>query len=322
MRCLGQAALLVTVSTGVTAAAQEPAYPTKSVRIVASVLPGDTCDTLVRLAGYKMGEKLGQQFVIDNRVGASGMIGHAVIAQAPADGYTLGCGNGGSLAIVPHAFKKVPYDALNDFTPIALMATNFMALAVGANAPWRSVGDLVQHAKQNPGKVSFGSNGEGAFLHFATELFRSTAGFSYLHVPFKGFPQLAGDLAASRLDASFGSFPAVLPFTQGGRVRILGIARDKRLPHYPDIPTIAETVPGYVSGGWFGVVGPSGIPRHIVALLNRETNAALAAPEVKEKLSSQGLDLFAESPAFFAKLMRDDHARYGRIAKEIGLKAQ
>lgn len=297
-------------------------YPTKSVRIIASVLPGDTCDTLVRLVGYKMGEKFGQQFVIDNRVGGSGMIGHAIIAQAAPDGYTLGCGNGGSMAIVPHAFKKVPYDALKDFTPIAMMATNFMALAVGAGSSFKTVADLVQHAKQNPGKLSFGSNGEGAFLHFATELFRSTAGFTYLHVPFKGFPQLAGDLVSGRLDASFGSFPAVLPFTQGGRVRILGIARDKRLASYPDIPTIAESVPGYVSGGWFGVIGPAGITRDIVALVNRETNAALNQADVREKLSSQGLDLFNETPAFFAKYIRDDHARYGRIAKEIGLKAQ
>lgn len=297
-------------------------YPTKSVRIVASVLPGDTCDTLVRLAGYKMSEKFGQQFVIDNRVGASGAIGHTIVAQAAPDGYTLGCGNGGSMAILPHVMKGVQYNVHKDFTAIALMATNFMALAVGGNSSFKTVNDLVQHAKQNPGKVSFGSNGEGAFLHFATELFRSTAGFTYLHVPFKGFPQLAGDLVSGRLDASFGSFPAVLPFTQGGRVRILGIARDKRLPNYPDIPTISESVPGYVSGGWFGVVGPAGIPKHIVALLNRETHAALAAPDVREKLSSQGLDLFAETPEFFAKYIRDDHVRYGRLAKEIGLVAK
>jgi tripartite-type tricarboxylate transporter receptor subunit TctC len=269
-----------------------------------------------------MSEKLGQQFVIDNRLGGSGMVGHSLVARAQPDGYTLGCGNGGSLAIVPHAFKNVPYDALKDFTPIALMATNFMALAVGSNSSARTVADLVQQAKQNPGKVTFGSNGPGAFLHFATELFRSQAGFTYLHVPFKGFPQLVSELAANRLDASFGSFPAVLPFVQSGRVRILGIARAARLPNYPDIPTISETVPGYVSGGWFGVIGPAGMPRHIVALVNRETNAALAAPEIRDKLNTQGLDFFAEPPEYFAKVIREDHARYGRIAKEIGLTAQ
>jgi tripartite-type tricarboxylate transporter receptor subunit TctC len=315
-------ATLATALALPTSSHAQQTYPRKSVRIIVSVLPGDTCDTLARLAGYKMGEKFGQQFVIDNRVGASGAIAHGIIAQAAPDGYTLGCGNGGSLAILPHAMKNIPYNALKDFTAISLMATNFMALAVGGGSSFKSVGDLVQQAKQNPGKVTFGSNGEGAFLHFATELFRSTAGFSYLHVPFKGFPQLAGDLVSGRLDASFGSFPAVLPFTQGGRVRILGIARDKRLPNYPDIPTISESVPGYVSGGWFGVVGPAGIPKNIVALLNREANAALAAPDVREKLSSQGLDLFAETPEFFDKFIRDDFVRYGRMAKEIGLVAK
>ena len=297
-------------------------YPNKSVRVIAPVLPGDTCDVLVRMVGYKMGEKLGQQFVIDNRAGGSGMVGHGMVAQAAPDGYTLGCGNGGSMAIVPHAFKKVPYDALKDFTPIALMATNFMALAVGGNSPVRTVSDLVQQAKQQPGKLSFGSNGEGAFLHFATEMFRSQAGFSYLHVPFKGFPQLAVELVSGRLDASFGSFPAVLPYTQGGRVRILGIARAARLPNYPDIPTITESIPGYVSGGWFGIIGPAGIPHNIVASLNREANAAMKLPELRDKLVAIGLDVFAESPAYFANFIRDDHARYGRIAKEIGLQAQ
>ena len=286
------------ISAGAPAQTKVQTYPAKSVRGIASVLPGDTCDVLVRV------------------------IGHGMVAQAAPDGYTLGCGNGGSMAIVPHAFIKVPYDALKDFTPIALMATNFMALAVGGGSQWRNVSDLVQQAKQQPGKVSFGSNGEGAFLHFATEMFRSQAGFTYLHVPFKGFPQLAGDLISGRLDASFGSFPAVLPYTQGGRVRILGIARATRLPNYPDIPTITEAVPGFVSGGWFGIIGPANIPRNIVDLLNREANAAMKLPELRDKFVSTGLDMFAESPGCFAKFIRDDHARYGRIAKEIGLKAQ
>jgi tripartite-type tricarboxylate transporter receptor subunit TctC len=304
------------------AGAQAQTYPAKSVRIITSVLPGDTCDTLVRLAGFKLGERLGQQFVIDNRPGASGQIGHAMVAQAQPDGYTLGCGNGGSLAIVPHAFRKVPYDALKDFTPIALMATNFMGLAVSNTFPARNVGELIQHAKQHPGKVSFGSNGEGAFLHFATEMFRAQAGFTYLHVPFKGFPQLAGEIISGRLDASFGSFPAVLPYVQSGRMRMLGIARATRLPNYPDYPTISESLPGFVSGGWFGIIGPAGIARDIVNLLNRETNRALGQPDTRDKLVASGLDLFAESPAFFAQYLRADHARYGKIAKEIGLVAQ
>jgi tripartite-type tricarboxylate transporter receptor subunit TctC len=189
-------ALLFAASTWVFPAAQAQTYPTKSVRVIASVLPGDTCDVLVRLLGHKMGERLGQQFVIDNRAGASGQRGHAMVAQAPPAGYTLGCGNGGSLAIVPHAFN------------------------------------------------------------------------------------------------------------------------------YPDYPTIAETQPGFVSGGWFGIVGPAGIPRDIVTLHNREANRALNLPEIRDKLVASGLDLTPETPEYFARFMRCDRARYGKIAKVIGLQPQ
>ena len=318
---IGRITLLLAFPLVVMQAQAQP-YPNKSVRVIAAVLPGDTCDLLVRMVGYKMGERLGQQFIIDNRAGASGQLGHAMVAQAQPDGYTLGCGNGGSLAIVPHAFKKVPYDALKDFTPVALMATNFMTLAVGNPHAARTMSDLIQLAKSNPGKVTFGSNGEGAFLHFATEMFRAQVGFTYLHIPYKGFPQAAGEIISGRLDASFGSFPTVLPYVQTGRMRLLGIARATRLPNYPDIPTIAESLPGYVSGGWFGIVGPAGIPRDIVTKLNREANWAMSQPEFREKMVSMALDVFAETPEYFANYIRADHARYGKIAKEIGLKQQ
>ena len=321
MRNIRPALLLIAVA-GYVCGAQAQTYPAKSVRVITSVLPGDTCDILVRLVTQKMGERLGQQFVVDNRVGASGRLAHGMVAQAPADGYTLGCGNGGSLAIVPHAFKSVPYDALKDFTTVALMATNFMALVVGNASPARTVDELIQHAKRNPGKVTFGSNGEGAFLHFATEMFRARAGFTYHHIPFRGFPQLAGDIIGGRLDASFGSFPTVHPYVQGGRMRLLGIARATRLQTYPDYPTLAETLPGFESGGWFGLVGPAGIRRDIVAVLNREANRAMSQPEFREKMVAWALDVVVESPEYFAKFLRDDHARYGKIAKAIGLQQQ
>jgi tripartite-type tricarboxylate transporter receptor subunit TctC len=302
--------------------AQAQAYPTKPVRVIAAVLPGDTCDMLVRVITARMAEKLGQQFVVDNRVGAGGMIGHGLVAKAQPDGYTLGCGSSGGLAVVPHAFRNVPYDPVKDFTPITLMARNFVALVVPATAPARTVADLVQQARQNPGKVSFGSNGEGGFLHFVTERFRSQAGFTYLHVPFKGFPPITAELVSGRLDASFDSFPDLVPFMQAGRMRILGISRASRLPNFPDIPTIGETVPGFVTGGWFGIIGPAGIPRSIVTALNREANAALAFPEIRDRLVARGLDLVTEPPEYFARVIRDDFAIYGKIAKDVGLKPQ
>jgi tripartite-type tricarboxylate transporter receptor subunit TctC len=302
--------------------AQAPAYPTKPVQIIVPVLPGDTCDMIVRLVAAKMGEKLGQQFVAENRPGAGGMIGHGLVAKAQPDGYTLGCGSSGGMAVVPHAFKDASYNSVKDFTPIAMMARNFVALVVPVNSSSRTVADLVQRAKQNPGQLTFGSNGEGGYLHFVTERFRSAAGFTYLHVPFKGFPPVTIELMADRLDASFGSFPDVVPFMKDGRLRVLGIARPSRLAAYPDLPTIAETVPGYVTGGWFGIIAPAGVPRPIVTVLNREANAALNLPEIREKLGAMGLELPNETPEYFAKIVRDDFEVYGKIAKEIGLKPQ
>ncbi len=294
-------------------------YPVKTVRIIVPQLPGDSCDTFGRLLGQKMAERLGQQFVVDNRPGASGTIGLALTIQAPADGYTFACGQGGNMSVVPHTMKKVPYDALKDFQPIALIATNYLALVVHPSTPFRNVGDFVKYLKANPGKIAFATNGEGAFLHMATELFRSYVGFNYLHVPFKGVSQMAQELMGGGVDACFSSFTGIYPYVQSGKVRLLGIAKETRAPNYPDIPTIAETVPGFSSGGWFGFVASAKVPKEIVAVLNRETNAALKLPDVRERLIALGLDLWTESPEYFGKLLVSEYQKYGKVARDIGL---
>ena len=309
------AALAVTVPL---AWAQQK-YPVKTVRIFVPQLPGDACDTFGRLLGQKMSERLGQQFVVDNRPGASGSIGLALTAQAPADGYTFACGQGGNMSVLPHTMKKIPYDALKDFAPISLIATNYLALVVHPSTPFKNVGDFVKYLKSNPGKVAFASNGEGAFLHMATEMFRSYVGFTYLHVPFKGVSQMMQELMHGGVDASFSSFTGVYPYVQGGKVRLLAIAKETRAPNYPDIPTIAETVPGFSSGGWFGFVAPAKVPKDIIAVLNREANAALKLPDVRERLIALGLDLWTESPEYFGKLMVSEYEKYGKVARDIGL---
>ena len=205
-----------------TALAQK--YPVKTVRIVVPQLPGDPCDIFARLLGHWMGERLGQQFVVDNRPGASGTIGLALAAQAPADGYTFACGQGGNMSVIPHTMKNVPYHALKDFAPVALIATNYLALVVHPSTPFKNVGEFIKYLKANPGKVSFASNGEGAFVHMATELFRSSVGgFEYLHVPLRGVPQMGQEIMAGRVDAGISSFTGMYPFIQSGRVRLLGI---------------------------------------------------------------------------------------------------
>ena len=303
----------------VTGTALAQKYPTKAIRIIVPQLPGDSCDTLARVLGQKMGEHLGQQLVVDNRPGASGTIGLAIAAQAPADGYTIACGQGGNMSVIPHTMKNVPFDALKDFAPIALVATNYLALVVHPATPFKNVAEFVKYLKANPGKVAFATNGEGAFLHMAMELFRSQVGFKYLHVPFKGVPQMGQELMAGRVDAAFSSFTGMYPFIASGRVRLLGIAKATRAPNYPDYPTIAETVPGFTSGGWFGFVAPANVPKEIVAILNREANAAMKLPDVRAKLEALGLDLWTESPEYFGDLMKSEYDKYGKVARDIGL---
>ena len=294
-------------------------YPTRSVRVLVPQLPGDPCDTFGRLLGQRMGERLGQQFIVDNRPGASGTIGLALAAKAPADGYTIACGQGGNMSVIPHTMKNVPYDALKDFAPVALIATNYLALVVHPSTPFKNVAEFIKYLKANPGKVAFASNGEGAFVHMATELFRSHVGFTYLHVPFKGVPQMAQELMSGRVDAAFGSFTGMYPFITSGRVRLLGIAKETRAPNYPDLPTIAETVPGFSSGGWFGFVAPANVPKDIIAVLNREANAAMKLPDVRAKLEALGLEVWTESPEYLANLMKSEYDKYAKVARDIGL---
>ena len=300
-----------------TALAQK--YPARAIRVIVPQLPGDACDTFPRLLGPPMSENLGQQLVVDNRPGAGGMIGLEMTANAPADGYTIACGQGGNLSVIPHTIKNVPYKALEDFAPIALVATNYLALVVYPSAPYKTTGEFVKYLKANPGKATFGSNGEGAFLHMAAELFRSYVGFEYVHVPFKGVAPMAQEIMSGRVDAAFSSFTGVHPYVMSGKLRLLGIAKATRAPNYPDLPTIAETVPGFSSGGWFGFVAPAKVPKNIIALLNREMNAAMKRPDVRAKLEALGLDVWAESPEYLRDLMKSEYEKYGKVARDIKL---
>ena len=306
-----------------TAQAQQPLaqqnYPTRPIRIIVPQLPGDACDTFARLLGQKMGERLGQQFIVENRPGAGGTIGLGLTAQAPADGYTIACGQGGNMSVIPHTMKNVPFDALKDFAPVALVATNYLVLVVHPATPFKNVGEFVKYLKANPGKVAFATNGEGAFLHMATELFRSQVGFEYLHVPFKGVPQMGQELMGGRVDAAFSSFTGMYPFVMSGKVRLLGIAKETRAANYPDLPTIAESVPGFSSGGWFGFVAPAKVPKEIITILNREANAALKQPEVRTKLEALGLEVWTESPEYLGDLIKSEYDKYGKVARDIKL---
>ena len=320
MKGMATALLLATAIFSAVAAAQN--YPNRSIRVIVPGGAGDSCDVLSRLVGYRAGEKFGQQFAIDNRPGAGGQLGLQLIAKAPPDGYTIGCGQGGNMVIVPIAYKKVDYDTHKDFIPVALMASNFLALVVHPTVPFKNTKDLIAYARANPAKLTFGTTGEGAFLHFATELLRTKAGFTYLHVPYKTYVNVVTDLIGGRLDASLGSFVGIQPHVVSGRLRLLGVAREKRAPNYPDFPTIAESVPGYASGGWFGFIAPAGTPANIITLLNREFNAAMKLPDVREKMTAYGLEIHTETPEFFTDTIRRDFEMWGKVARDIGFKPQ
>ena len=300
-----------------TALAQK--YPNRPIRIIVPQQPGDPCDTFGRILGPYVSARLGQQLVVDNRPGAGGRIGLGIAAQAPADGYTIACGQGGNMSVIPHTMKDVPYKALEDFQPVALVATNYLALVAAPNAPFKTTAELVKYLKANPGQVSFATNGEGAFLHMATELFRSFVGFEYIHVPFKGIASMSQELMSGRVNAAFSSFTAIHPFVQTNQVRLLGIAKPERAANYPNYPTVAEVVPGFSSGGWFGFVAPAKVPKEIVTLLNRELNAGLKQPDVRAKLESLGLDVHTESTEYFGKLLKSEYDKYGKVARAIKL---
>ena len=297
-------------------------YPAKSIRVIIPAAAGDSCDILSRIVGQKVGERLGQQMAVDNRPGAGGQLGLTLIAQAPPDGYTVGCGQGGNMVIVPLAYQKVAYDSFKDFAPIALMVSNFLALVVHPSVPFKSVKDLVTYAKAHPGTLTFGSTGEGAFIHFATELLRTKAGFTYLHVPYKSVSNIFTEIMGGRIDATLTSFISIQPHVVSGRLRLLGIAKATRAANYPDFPTIAETIPGYESGGWFGFIAPAGTPKEIVTLLNREINRAMTLPDVREKMTAFGLEIHTEPPEFFTETMRSDFVKWGKLARDIGFKPQ
>lgn len=300
--------------------ANAQSYPNKAVRLIVPQSPGDSCDVLSRLIGQKVAERLGQPFTVDNRPGAGGQLGLQLLTQSAPDGYTIACGQGGNMVIIPLAYKKVAYDTMKDFAPIQIPVSNFLALVVHPSVPFKNVKDLIAYARANPGKLAFGSNGEGAFIHFSVELLRTQGGFTYLHVPYKSVSSIVAEIMGGRIDATISSYISLSPHINAGRLRLIAIGRATRSPKYPEFPTIAETLPGYENGGWFGFIAPAGTPREIVLLLNREMNRAVMLPDVREKLDSYGLEIHTESPEFFADVIRRDFAKWGKLARDIGFK--
>jgi tripartite-type tricarboxylate transporter receptor subunit TctC len=298
-------------------------YPTKPIRFIIPFPPGDSLDIMSRLIAPHMLERLGRPIVVDNRPGAAGQLGLTLGARAPADGYTVIGGQGGNMVVQPHTYRKLPYDPLKDFVPVAVSTTNYLALIASPNAPFKDVKQLVAYAKANKGKLIFASNGEGGFPHMSMEMLRVAAGlFDYTHIPYKGTGDIMNDLVSSRVDTTILGIGSITPFVKAGRVRMLAVTSPNRQDMWPGVPSIAEVLPGYDSRGWFGYVAPAGTPKEIAAILNREINRAMSMPDVKEKLNAIGLTVVAESPEYFGQLLKSDYQKYGKLIRDIGFKPQ
>lgn len=302
--------------------AQAQTYPTKPVRVIIPYPPGDAPDFLARLIGPKVSERLGQPMVVENRPGASGQIGMALLKEAPADGYTLGVGQGGNMVVAPHTYKKLQYDPLKDFAPVALIATNYLAVIANASVPFKDAKEMVAWAKANPGKLSLATNGEGGFPHLAFEHFAAMGGFKFQHVPYKGASQIATDVIGGQVQLGIGAYTSLSPHVSSGRARLIGVTNPVRVPNRPELPLLADAVPGYDSRGWFGYVAPAGTPAQIVRKLNDEINRAMREPDVAGKMTAAGLIIANDPPEAFGSLVKTDYEKYGKLVKSIGFAPQ
>jgi len=314
--------LIVTMVGLLLAAAAHAQYPTKPVSIVITFPPGNTTDIMTRLIAPKMSARLGQQVIVENRPGASGMLGLDYVAKSPADGYTIACVQGGNMVVLPHTSKTIPYDPLKDFAPIAVSTTNYLAIVADPHAPFKTIGEMVKYAKANPGKLTVATNGEGGFPHLAFEHLRTMGDFTYTHVPYKGSSAIATDIMGGQVQAGVDGITGMTPHIKSGRLRLLATTGRTRAVLWPDTPAAAEDVPGYESGGWFGYAAPAATPREIVLRLNAEINRAMRERDVAEKLEAAGLIVVSESPEYFADILKSDYAKYGALVKAIGFKPQ
>jgi tripartite-type tricarboxylate transporter receptor subunit TctC len=298
-------------------------YPVRPVRFVITYPPGGTTDFVGRPVAQKLSELLGQSFVVDNRGGAGGIVATVLVAQAPADGYTLLLGTSSGMLINPLLTPNLPYDAFRDFTPISRTNVNPQALVATASLPVSNVKELIAYAKAHPGKLNVASSGIGTPNHLGGEMLKHLAKIDIVHVPYKGGGPAMTDLIAGQVQLQFSSIPTVLAHVKAGRVKILAIGSAKRSPALPDTPTIAEAgVSGYEYTTWYGVFGPRGLAQPIVTTLNGAVAKALTAPDVSQRLVSQGAEPSPSSPEELTRYMREESARWAKIIKAAGIKAE
>jgi len=303
------------------AAAPAADYPDHPIRFIVPQAAGSATDTVARILAIELSKDLGQQVIVDDRPGGALTIGLDLVAKSPPDGYTIGMGPIGALAITRHMVARLPYNIENDFRPIAMIARGHLLLAVSPKLPIYSVRELIDYAKKNPGKLTNASSSNGSPGHVGGELFKYMTGTEIVHVPYRGGAPAITDLIAGHVDLMFESLQSIAPFARDGKVRALGVSGVARSPAFPELPTIAEAgVPGYLAPTWTGVIAPAGVPRPIVDKLNAAINKALTSEAFKEKFAKIGDEPAGGTTEEFAATIRADSAKWSDVVHRSGAK--
>ena len=294
-------------------------YPVRPVHMVVGFAAGGGADIVARLIGQALSEKLGQQIVVDNRPGAATNIATEVVARAAPDGYTLLLANSPN-SINTTLYDNLSFDFMRDIVPVASIGRVPLVMVVNSAFPAKTVPEFIAYAKANPGKVNMGSGGNGAPDHMSGELFKAMAGVGILHVPYRGVAPAIADLLGGQVQVIFGTMPAVIALVKSGQLRALAVTTATRSEALPDVPTIAEFVPGYEASQWYGIGAPKNTPADVIERLNRETNAVLADPKMKARLAELGASVLSGSPADFGKLIVEETAKWAKVVKLSGAK--
>jgi tripartite-type tricarboxylate transporter receptor subunit TctC len=288
-------------------------FPNRPIRLVVPFPAGGATDIFARAVSQKLGERLGQPIVVDNKPGAGGTIGSDIAAKAPADGYTLLMATSSTHSIAPAFGARLPYDAVHDFTPIAHVGNAPNIMLVPNSSPAKSVKEWVDYARKSPGKLNYASSGNGTVVHLTSEYFKAQAGLFLVHIPYRGTALAMPDLVSGKIDVLFDSLPSGLPHVKEGRLRALGITSLKRSPLLPELPPVSDTIPGFESVTWFGLYGPKGLNAEIAAKLNAALNQALQERDVRDRLARLGIEPAGGTPQQFAAMLEQDRAKWHKI---------
>lgn len=312
-----QSLIFISISVFSFAFAQAQTWPTKQpIKFIVVYPPGGASDVTARLIATKLSESIGQSVNVENKPGANGIIATEFVAKSAPDGYTLLMANLGPNAINPVIYKKLPYDAIKDFSAITLTTIVPQFIVVSPSLPIYSVNDLISYAKANPGKVTFASAGNGASNHLSGELFNAMAGIKMQHIPYKGDAPGLVDVMAGQVNVALPTAIAAAPHVRSGKLRALAVTSTKRLPSFPDVPTVAETLPGFEAVSWGGVMVPAGTPQPIINRLNTEILNILKMPDIAEKLNGLGAEIVGSSPQQFDAYVKSEIAKWGKVARD------